>query len=253
MSLHFGSKCDDIMGFSILEPGWIRDNHNHFKKNAQNVACGNAFQKLDYGKMAAAGFCQPKGGAVGSGYGNPYGPSRIGSGAIIDKQTADRYVQNLFRMGIDNGLVLQVVKQSAWEVANTMIRSAEDAGTLPVGRHGLNLFYCWNYIAPLHSDFDCSYTISLQTAKDGNPNHYHFCYASWGIIIHTKLGCILWFDGQDIHGTVSPTCAALENASTEAPYSDGLVIVLREKDANAAKELQKAAMNIPKLTKYWSE
>ena len=50
--------------------------------------------------MAAAGFCQPKGGAVGSGYGNPYGPSRIGSGAMIDKQIADQYVQNLFRMGI---------------------------------------------------------------------------------------------------------------------------------------------------------
>jgi len=62
-----------------------------------------------------------------------------------------------------------------------------------------------------------------------------------------------WFDGQDIHGTVSPTRAALENASKKTPYSDGLVIVLREKDANAAKELQRATMNIPKLTKYWLE
>jgi len=87
-------------------------------------------------------------------------------------------------------LVLQVVKQSAREVANAMIRSAEDAGTLPVGRQGLNLFYCWNYIAPLHFDHDRSYTISLQIAKGGNLNHYNFCYARWGIIIYTKLGCI---------------------------------------------------------------
>jgi len=87
----------------------IQDNHAHFSKNVQNVTRGNAFQKMDYGKMAAAGFCQPKGGAVGSGYGNPYGPSQIRSHAIIDKQIADQYVQNLFRMGIAGALSIKVV------------------------------------------------------------------------------------------------------------------------------------------------
>lgn len=83
---------------------------------------------------------------------------------------------------------MQVVKQSAREIAKHMTTSAQMMSTLPVGRHGLNSFYCWNYLAPLHADKDHSYTISITTAKSGP--HYNFCYARWGIIIKTEPGCI---------------------------------------------------------------
>lgn len=76
----------------------MKNNHDHFFKQAINVKRGSAFQQVNYGIMAAAGFCEPQGGAVGNGYGSPYKPTRIYSDAIIDKATADRYVDNLFRM-----------------------------------------------------------------------------------------------------------------------------------------------------------
>lgn len=54
-----------------------------------------------------------------------------------------------------------------------------------------------------------------------------------------------------MHGTVVPTREALEEASFKKPFSDGFVIVLREKDAKAAAKLRTAAQSIPKLTQYW--
>ena len=82
-----------------------------------------------------------------------------------------------------------------------------------------------------------------------------------GVILHITEGAIWWahiylydihvtakyrwFDGHDIHGTVSPTIDALKNTSAETAVSDGFVIVLREKDAKAAA--------MPMLTKFWSK
>lgn len=78
----------------------LQDHHCAFKVGADNVKRGNAFQKLDYGKMAAAGFCQPQGGAVGGGYGNSYKLSQIKFEATTSKVLADQYVGRLFKMAM---------------------------------------------------------------------------------------------------------------------------------------------------------
>lgn len=78
----------------------LQEHHRAFKAGADNVKRGNAFQKLDYGKMAAAGFCQPQGGAVGSGYGNSYKLSQVKFEATTNKVLADQYVGRLFKMAL---------------------------------------------------------------------------------------------------------------------------------------------------------
>lgn len=83
-----------------------------------------------------------------------------------------------------------MVKQASRQIFKEMTKSAHDAGTFPVGQYGLNIFYCFNYIAPLHADQDRSYTISITTAKSGDPEHYNFCFSRWGIILYTHPGCI---------------------------------------------------------------
>jgi hypothetical protein len=92
----------------------------------------------------------------------------------------------------DNGLVMGVVKQAARKVFKHMTEAARDAGTFPLGQYGLNIYYCFNYIAPLHKDNDRSYTVSITTARSGDPNYYNFCFARWGIILHTYPGTI-WY------------------------------------------------------------
>jgi hypothetical protein len=78
----------------------VKSHHDHFFGQGVNVKRGNAFQQVDHGIMASAGFNEPGGGVVGNGYGNPAKPTRICSDAIIDKAAADRYVQNLFRTAV---------------------------------------------------------------------------------------------------------------------------------------------------------
>ena len=78
----------------------IQEHHRFFKVGADNVKRGNDFQKVDYGKMAAAGFCQPQGGAVGGGYGNSYKLGRVKFEATTNKMLADEYVSRLFKMAM---------------------------------------------------------------------------------------------------------------------------------------------------------
>jgi hypothetical protein len=85
---------------------------------------------------------------------------------------------------------MQLVRQASRKVFKEMTESAQAAGTFPMGQYGLNTYYCFNYIAPLHWDPDRSYTVSVTTAKSGDPEHYNFCFARWGVILHTHPGCI---------------------------------------------------------------
>jgi hypothetical protein len=75
----------------------VKDNHDHFYKNAVNVNRGKAFQQVNHGVMAGTGFRQPNGATIGSGY-SSYKPTEIRPDAVIDQASADRYVDNLFRV-----------------------------------------------------------------------------------------------------------------------------------------------------------
>lgn len=92
-------------GLSASSLSILQNHHDHFKASADNLKRGNAFQKLDYGKMAAAGFCLPQGGAVGGGYGNSYKLSHVQFEATSHKDIADRYVGNLFKIAMVCGLL----------------------------------------------------------------------------------------------------------------------------------------------------
>ncbi|KAF9068127.1 hypothetical protein BDP27DRAFT_1327660 [Rhodocollybia butyracea] len=220
----------------------MQNNHRHFKTQAVKVRRGEAFQKVDYGTM----------GARGSQYGGPSPIGRFKGEMSLDKKTVDGYVGNWFKMAVDNALVLQPVRQASKRVGQKIMSAATEAGTLPLGKYGLNQYYCYDYIAPLHYDSDRTFTMSTTTARGGNLDHYNFCYAKWGVIVYTQENCQWWFDGNEIHGTASPSRSALARVKTDGPFSDGFVIVLREKDAKAAEEMHEAVKRIPYLCQYWS-
>ncbi|KAF9077797.1 hypothetical protein BDP27DRAFT_1413485 [Rhodocollybia butyracea] len=258
ITIFVNSANDEEVGgvvFGGLTPHFfniMKSNHQHFRDRAVNVIRGQAFQKLDYGLMAGGGFNDPNGGALGRFYGGSYPSGRLHGPMILSKQIVDSHVKNWFRMALDNALMLRVVTQASRSVGKDIKSAATKAGTLPIGRYGLNQFYCFNYIAPLHYDKDRTFTMSVTTAKNGNPQYYNFCYAKWGIIVYTQGNCEWWFDGKEVHGTVSPSRSALAAVSTDGSYSDGFVVVLREKDAIAAEKMHDAVKRIPYISKYWS-
>jgi hypothetical protein len=86
---------------------------------------------------------------------------------------------------------MDILRRASPNVYKELKKKAKEAGTYSLGRFGLNIFYCWNYIAPQHPDSDHSWTISIQTHKTGNGREYNFSYSDYGYYIHTEENC-LW-------------------------------------------------------------
>ncbi|KAF9063656.1 hypothetical protein BDP27DRAFT_1367832 [Rhodocollybia butyracea] len=163
--------------FDIME-----QNHRHFRTQIVNIKRGEAFQKVDWGSMGGGGFCRPNGGARGSYYGGAYPLGRSKGEVVLTKEAADCFVDNWFRMAI-------TVNQASPQIGQKIKSAAVEAGTLPVGRYGLNQYYCYDFVAPLHYDLDRTFTMSTTITKCGDSHHYNFCYAKWGIIVYTQANC----------------------------------------------------------------
>ncbi|KAF9062845.1 hypothetical protein BDP27DRAFT_1427532 [Rhodocollybia butyracea] len=148
--------------FDIMER-----NHHHFRTQIINL----------------------KRGARGSYYGGAYPLGRSKGEVVLTKEAADCFVDNWFRMAIDNSLMLQTVNQASPQIGQKIKSAAVEAGTLPVGRYGLNQYYCYDFVAPLHYDSDRTFTMSTTITKRGDSHHYNFCYAKWGIIVYTQANC----------------------------------------------------------------
>ncbi|KAE9401437.1 hypothetical protein BT96DRAFT_937973 [Gymnopus androsaceus JB14] len=148
-----------------LPPGCGRD-ITYFKNADTGVEIGGVVYNAlnDYGTIAAAGYKQGQDGSLGSGYGGLYPLNKTLVENTLSKEEADVYVGHLFKMAIDNGLVMQIVKQASQEIAKKMKTEADQAGTLALE--------------------------NVSTARGGNPAHYNFCYNSYGIIVQIVVGAI---------------------------------------------------------------
>ena len=66
-------------------------------------------------------------------------------------------------------------------------RLTNEGGLHRLGRHGINLYYCTDYMAPIHCDSDVSTSLCCQTIKKGvKDGEFDFCYAKYGFYIETR-------------------------------------------------------------------
>lgn len=86
---------------------------------------------------------------------------------------------------------MNVLRTSFPLAYKTTKEACNAASTLPLGKYGLNTFYCWDYVAPQHTDKDRSYTISIQTEKTGISDLYNFSFTEYGFYIETQTNA-LW-------------------------------------------------------------
>lgn len=77
------------------------------------------------------------------------------------------------------------------EAYANIVKVANNAGNFPVGRFGMNSFYCWNYVAPQHTDNDRSFTISIQLEKEALDDEYNFACTEYNFYIKTEVNT-LW-------------------------------------------------------------
>lgn len=68
-----------------------------------------------------------------------------------------------------------------------------------LGSTGMNLYYCTNYMSPIHADRDAlRHSLCCQLEKKGCLNdELNFCYIRWGILLHTQRNTV-WYEFLDI-------------------------------------------------------
>lgn len=163
---------------------------------------GKDFSRCSFGTMRAAGFRMAQGGRPGDGY-SSY------PGTEIEQSYIDQSIKNLFNLARvsninyfplhflnyifyqDTNTIMENVRIAFPEAHKAIKNNAESASTLPLGKYGLNTFYCWNYVAPQHTDMDRSFTISIQLEKSGESDEYNFACSEYGFYIETQVNT-LW-------------------------------------------------------------
>ena len=92
----------------------------------------------------------------------------------------------------DSDTILNTARAWAPDAVKEIRTRNRDAKLNPLGRTGMNSFYCWEYGAPLHGDYgDDSWSLCTTLFKACRPDEYHFAYAQWGLYIVTEENC-LW-------------------------------------------------------------
>ena len=92
----------------------------------------------------------------------------------------------------DSDTLLNAVRAWAPEAVKEIRTHDRDAKLNPLGRTGMNSFYCWEYGAPLHSDDDDCWSLCTTLFKKCEWDEYNFAYAQWGLYIVTEENC-LWY------------------------------------------------------------
>ncbi|THU81908.1 hypothetical protein K435DRAFT_808698 [Dendrothele bispora CBS 962.96] len=94
----------------------------------------------------------------------------------IDPVDLEGSTRMLLDMGFDVDIALEVLRCGSKTVYEELIRAAEKAGTYSLGTHGLNVFYCQNYVVPQHIDNDETWTINNDAdIKDRGGKLFQFC------------------------------------------------------------------------------
>ncbi|TDL15219.1 hypothetical protein BD410DRAFT_809109 [Rickenella mellea] len=221
----------------------LQKHHSDVAIVAENIRRGNAFQSWNHGQMKAVGTRVAQGGRAGDAYA-AY-PS-----SSIDPMDTKKHVEALFSHGEDTTVLLAVLEKAAPHVFLDIKNAVEKTGTGSLGRYGLNSFYCWNYVAPQHKDKDFTWTISTQLFKRGPVDEYNFSFTQWGIYIQTEENTVWWFNGRDMHGTIVPRQSSITSSDS---ISHGIVCVLRQKDANAAKEYRDIRQGYNHRVEMWKK
>jgi hypothetical protein len=70
----------------------------------------------------------------------------------------------------------------------------DDRSTERLGRSGITLYSCWNYVSPLHSDIDeeDGYCWCEEWRANRKTDDYAFVLASYGYYFATESNC-LWY------------------------------------------------------------
>lgn len=161
------------------------------------VKRGSSFQCVASGKMFAEGFRVPQGGRPGdtySGHKTTGLPSEV-EGAIAALphlfRTAKVCYSLSFRTDADNDqdtdIVMTALRHTAPDISKDIDISQQKSHMFPLGKYGINAFYCYNYLAPQHYNRDRTWTISIQTGKKcTNWPVRFFLYSLWCYFAHRE-------------------------------------------------------------------
>lgn len=72
----------------------------------------------------------------------------------------------------------------------TGIREMEDISTqselYTLGNLGTTLFYCSAFMAPQHTDYDSTLSLTVQLKKVAGDDEFNFAYTQWGVYLRTQ-------------------------------------------------------------------
>ncbi|KAJ7439729.1 hypothetical protein B0H11DRAFT_2253636 [Mycena galericulata] len=196
---------------------------NHRRVEVRAIRRRAEMEAWAYGTMTGGGSRQPAGGRQGDGYG-PYACHR--------GDTPDD-IKALFRLATDADILVEagdsifpgLKPQLAWTTAEAHVNR--------LGRYGLSLFNCHNYISSTHEDPDIGqedllsgnspstcigglYPCAQLVKENCGPHDYNFAYARWGMVVQTQPNTVWVFNGRHAHGTVMPSQSAVNQNATSA-------------------------------------
>ena len=97
------------------------------------------------------------------------------------------------RISQDADLMLAAIKPYMPQVVQEYRRLTEDQGLKRLGTNGVNMYYCSEYMAPIHPDNDQGISLCCQLDKFGCPDGVlDFVYAYYGLYIQTRSN-MAWY------------------------------------------------------------
>ncbi|KAL0056854.1 hypothetical protein AAF712_016532, partial [Marasmius tenuissimus] len=195
---------------------------------------------VNYGCMVGVSNRLPQGGRLGDTY-------ALYLATQIDPSNLDKTIRMVANTGRDAAFTLDVLRSASPRVFGDIRTATRGASTRLLGPFGVNGVYCSNYIAPQHRDNDLTFTTAVQLRK-ASPcsTDFLFVYSEWGIVIDTLEGCVFWFDGSDLHGTLSCKKGDLDWGTA---YSSGIGFLVRHRDAVFASSLSFSFHDLESLTR----
>ena len=86
-------------------------------------------------------------------------------------------------------MLQDALSKALYEPCAEMRQDAQNCGLHHFGHSALTLYYCKDYMAPVHCDKDAGFSLALQISKDNcEPGDYDFGYAQFGVRLHTQPG-----------------------------------------------------------------
>lgn len=81
------------------------------------------------------------------------------------------------------------LSKAQFYAAREMREDAKNCGLHHFGHSALTLYYCDNYMSPVHRDADSGFSLALQISKEGcHEGDYDFGYVEYGIRFCTIPG-----------------------------------------------------------------